>query len=293
MSVLSNYFIRFTEPYDLELWSTVRLPFEPKGWLKQMREDLRSALTHMRPEPNLVLESIYISKEPGYFDTENVLLYNVGPSYLKHLCKNGLSFRHLSQNPPTTQAPINDRYHHYQRYKLVPKSSVSIGMNDTEAIAKWNNLICPSLTTETRPHVFWSLMRQHPIETSEVPFQHNFGIDLILKVPFSRPINAVALIKPLLDGIISSFHSHDGSNLSLVSSRLADLTGIKESTITTLLMESKMAVLGQRCLIHPRVQGIQWNPADHLCSEVNLVVQYENISDWILSGLLKPTRVNT
>jgi hypothetical protein len=35
----------------VELWSAGRLQFEPKGWQRQMRDELRAALAEMRDDP--------------------------------------------------------------------------------------------------------------------------------------------------------------------------------------------------------------------------------------------------
>lgn len=61
----AHYSIRVSESTStVELWSTTRLPFdhfEPKNWVKEMRDELRLALKQLSPLPNSVLHAEYIS----------------------------------------------------------------------------------------------------------------------------------------------------------------------------------------------------------------------------------------
>jgi hypothetical protein len=43
----------------VDAWSTVRLPFEPIGWLREYRSELRSALRSMTASPTSVLYGEY------------------------------------------------------------------------------------------------------------------------------------------------------------------------------------------------------------------------------------------
>lgn len=62
-----KYFINYSEEIKtVELWSTKRLPFEPKDCLKDMREDLRKdlkKLTRSREEVLYVVINLQLVKQ--------------------------------------------------------------------------------------------------------------------------------------------------------------------------------------------------------------------------------------
>src|SRR4051812_38704168 len=92
----------------VEGWSTTRLPFEPKGWLRTYRDDLRSALRTMEAADDAALLAEYATPDDGFADLENVLLYNIGSGSYSHLCRRGLVCRRVRSA---------DRLHHV-RYRL-------------------------------------------------------------------------------------------------------------------------------------------------------------------------------
>ena len=70
---------------SVEATSTIRMPFEPKDWLKDMRTEVREAILGLRPQPVKGLYARYTSAEEGFFDVENILFYNIGPSVFRNL----------------------------------------------------------------------------------------------------------------------------------------------------------------------------------------------------------------
>lgn len=88
-----SYLIRSSVNRDfVELWSNVRLPFEPKGKLLEMRNSLREALKQVESKGNDLLHATFCSEVNEFFDLENILLYNVGRGPFAHLCRKGLCF---------------------------------------------------------------------------------------------------------------------------------------------------------------------------------------------------------
>ena len=80
------------EPACVELWSSVRVPFEPRAWVREMRDDLREAVRRLVARPGRLLHATYSSLEDDFVDTENVLIYNVGPAHLGSAARYGLRF---------------------------------------------------------------------------------------------------------------------------------------------------------------------------------------------------------
>lgn len=283
----SNYFIEGTEvkANNIELWSKIRLPFEPKGWLLDMKNSLRSALKGMQNAENRMLHAIYASKEEGYFDVENVLLYNVGTGSFSDLCRRGVCFERVFSSPIQPKSG-NDRFPHYHRYSLIELMEGPIYWTKEHSLVSWKDVSCPTLRGEIKPHSFWYAIKNGAVEVCgklEVP--RYIGLELKISAPKGTRINLAAAIKPLLDGIISGFHSHDGSYNSSVIGRVAQSLGEEESDIEEMLMDKSINVLGKRKLLHPFGKGIQWNPADGLCIVAKVYIDDKILgSNWSLDG---------
>ena len=70
------------DPESVQLWSAFRLPFDPKGQMRQARDDLRQALRQLVARGDQIIDATYTSLDSGFCDVENVLLYNVGAAAL-------------------------------------------------------------------------------------------------------------------------------------------------------------------------------------------------------------------
>ena len=77
---------------NVKIWSVTRLPFEPKGWLVDMRQQIRQDLKLLNLKKNTIFSAFYVSSDNSFCDVENVLFYNVGMSNFNNLTKNGLIF---------------------------------------------------------------------------------------------------------------------------------------------------------------------------------------------------------
>lgn len=138
---------------SVEVWSSVRLPFEPKGWLLDLRNDIRSAVKGIHGSDESVLHAQYVSAWEDFCDVENVLLYNVGPATFNHLCSRGLCFERGFAVPPSRED--SDAMPHYHRYALA-------GLDDEPRywvkgirLAEWAGVACPPPRNDGKPHTFW------------------------------------------------------------------------------------------------------------------------------------------
>lgn len=85
-------------------------------------------------------------------------------------------------------------------------------------------------------------------------------------------------MKALLDGIVASFHRHDGTgDVEELSSRVAGQLGSTPADVQRLLIEGP-AELGTRGLLHAFGREVQWNPADDLLVSVHLAVERADVS---------------
>jgi hypothetical protein len=88
----------------------------------------------------------------------------------------------------------------------------------------------------------------------------------VLEAPDDLPVNLAVIAKPLLDGVVAAFHAHDDTaTLEEIGGRVAAQLDVALDEVRALLGEDQMAILGTRRLVWPWRDGVQWNPADHLC----------------------------
>ena len=267
-----NYFIK--EPSfqsnTVEFWSDIRLPFQGNGSIKAMRDSLVEAIFQMNPNKNNILRASYHSKLKDFCDLENILLYNIEkPAVFKKLCRGGISLERTFDFGPCLGISGN-AFPHYHRYELVNKPYIR-HWRVQKILAHWENISISKITTDTKPAEYWKALKEDQISVLDEVSDGFFGIDIEIKIQEKSGFNLVSVIKPLLDGIIASFHAHQGENLELVSKRLAKSVDVDRQYIENLLLNKSQAVLGMRNLIHPYQNNIKWNPADERCMVINII----------------------
>ena len=227
-------------------WSVRRLPFEPRGWLKDYREELREGLRSLSKVDGTHLRAEYASPDRDFADVENVLLYNIGSGSYRHLSGAGLEVRRTRSN---------DARHHVS-YELTAESTAELFTG--EVLAKVS-LDAPP-THREKPGSWWAAMRER-LSTHVSERNTEYTVEVLIRGDASPFISAV---KPLLDGLISALHVHDGSNRDHVHAAFANHGDAVH--LWDLLNDPSTAVLGRRTLVRPHGGGIAWNPADDLCA---------------------------
>jgi len=284
---MRNYFIKSPQPNNntVELWSTKRLSFEPKDWLLEMKKDLKTVLMQLKSIDDAILYAFYSSRLQEYCDVENILLYNVGSGPFAHLCRKGLLIERKFELPPDCPSQLSSAPLHYHYYGIADKDACSQDWESDYLSAKWKNVPCPPLIGDIKPHAIWYTMKKGIADTYNcIDSSTPFGIQVTINAPAITRLNLSQTIKPLLDGIISAFHSHDGSNMEEITERLSKLIKSSKEDTAELLADSRKAVLSQRRLLHPFRQGLQWNPADDICVTAKVLLDTDN--DWSISGEL-------
>lgn len=89
-----------------------------------------------------------------------------------------------------------------------------------------------------------------------------FTVDVTLLVAW-RGIGTAGVVKPMLDGLVSALHRHDGSRRDDLLPRLARLGDPQQ--VWSALCAPAADVLGTRRLVRPHETNIAWNPADKRC----------------------------
>lgn len=264
MDIQNNYYIDYKKDH-VQLWSKERLQFEPKGWQLRMRDDLKSSLLRMIASKNTILYACYASSIREDFDVENILFYNVGSSAFSNICKDNLIFERSFDNPPVIQKSQyqNISFDHYQCYKITSESALQYVWGKTKTIAKWDDSICSRLSADSKPHDVWFNMANDKIDVLDNKIVKSyFGLNIILQLPTSIRANLTGLIKPLLDGITSSFHTHNGYDINEITERLSILLNVNREAIYNKLMNNSKAILGECRLLFKYRNSVMWNPAD-------------------------------
>jgi len=236
----------------VEAWSTVRLPFEPKGWLREYRSELQNALRSMRATAGSLLYAEYAPPEPAFVDLENVLLYNIGSGCYSHLAREGVICRRTLSN---------DGLHHVS---YVSTEETALLVPSGTIIARGQ---LTSMPIRNAPAHWWFSFRRQLEADGNRPFAGQFGV--VADAGLAWRGGLAPSVKSLLDGLVAALHVHDGSHHERVVSALNDL-GDGER-LWGLLNNREIAVLGERRLARPHGDKIAWNPADERCGHFALV----------------------
>lgn len=265
---------------SVEFWSVKRLPFEPDGWIKTARGELREAIGELSLQAGEILHAVYRSEERSFADVENILLYNVGTGHFAGLTSNGLRFeRSFIAPPPHSSLPKNSALHYHWYGPCLPGGTYAHWARG-DTLASWS---VPSVTLRPTPSAgdVWLGMKEAPSvttsETSQPP--DYFGLSVKVILPAGARVNLAVLVKTLFDGIIAGLHAHDGSKLDEVACRLATNLNAEPAHIRRALMDSRNTILGRRKLLHPFRQSVQWNPADDLLVAGELEVTRDSTAE--------------
>ncbi|MEV8562317.1 hypothetical protein AB0478_38935 [Streptomyces sp. NPDC051917] len=244
-------------------WSVGRLPFEPNGWQRRFRDELRLALRALEPERGHALVAEYDAPDDAFADVENVLLYNIGAGSYGHLLGPGLVCRRASST---------DGRHHV-RYTLVS----AIPDPDPEATVVIGDLAADLGAQLPRtPGEWWMRLRPRTTIRTGRPtadrVADSFALDLSVAGPDLPGRRAAGAVKALLDGVVSCFHAHDGSESDVLLPRLTSLGG---DHAWGRVCDPSSAVLGVRRLVRPHGKGIAWNPADERCHAFRVAFVYD------------------
>ena len=279
-----SYIIRKSD-LKVELWSSARLPFEPTGWKKEMRNELRNALRSSRSSSSGILYSYFASTKSEFVDIENILFYNIGAGAYRHLGMRGIVFG-KSVNVPHPGSQHDSEYDYYQCYFLSEPDEFLPEIEQGELLAEWNDVVCPILQGEKKPHTYWYTLHGDRIKVyGSSRNSDSIGIRVVLHAPSGASVNIAGSMKSMLDGLISGFHTHDGSSLEYVSDKLADYLRCDSHEIKERLSDDSLNVLGKRSLVGPFRDGIKWNPADERVLFSEILIGNESTTDsWAHEG---------
>jgi hypothetical protein len=241
--------------HSVEFWSDQRLPFEPKGTMLEARAALRAALRRLQADPRRGLIASYSSVESGFCDVENILFYNVGAASFAGLASRAIRFERHWSRPPLS--PCGRTFFHQHRYEVAEAATVR---PDVPSCSMSFPLSLPRMFE--KPHsVWWEAARA--VSHIRSPFTGPFALHVA--VDLRRPVsNLAAILKPLLDGLISALHRDRVPHPEVIR-RLSERMGWSLGEIEARLASPTTPLLGDRDLVSVYRDFVKWNPADELC----------------------------
>jgi len=261
-----------TSATAVEAWSEARLQFQPRGWQVQYRQALRNAIAGLDPRAGHGLLAEYLAPDDAFVDVENVLLYNVGTAVFAPVAATGITCR---------RGRASDDRHHV-RYRLVEAAPAPGGGPLIGRVAAGLGTKLPKSSGR-----WWAALPESAITPRDSRQSSDdgarFTVDVVLTSPDPARARLPGLLEPLLDGLISCFHTHDGTNASLLQERLA-AHGLPENT-WDLLVAATSNALGTRPLVRPSRNGVIWNPADDRCEAFRVRLQAG--SPWSIAAELR------
>jgi hypothetical protein len=155
-----------------------------------------------------------------------------------------------------------------------------------ETVAQLGPLSLPAITADLKPDAVWHAVAEGAVEPIDSAEGRRFAVVVDLRGPMSGSFNAAAVVKPLLDGVLSALHVHnEWATAHAPAERLGPRLNRDITEIEELLSDRHRAVLGSRAVVHLRGAGVQWNPADHLCVACELRVSPSR-GGWQLIGAI-------
>jgi len=224
-----------------------------------LRKDIREGLAQLSARPGGILTAELRTTASGFFDAENVLLYNVGAAAYNHLSEAGLAFIRREIEPPPCPQTLRAPPAYYHQYTIAERAP---GWPLSVELARWRFRI-DRMSSSTHPHDVWAAMRTGTVTTLGSAAPHSlYYLDVDIDLPPRRRVGGV--VKSLLDGIICGLHV-DTADDADAARLLADRLGWKQALITAELLDERSAVLGPIDLLRTYRDFVKWNPADDRC----------------------------
>jgi hypothetical protein len=240
------------------------VPFEPRSAeQRELRSELRERLRRLACREDEVLHASFFGTKPEHADVENLLLYNVDDSGAAFA--GGTLGVRFEAAPPERR--VGTRAFTFL-YRPVPRTDGFKLWKAGETLATWPAV---ALDRPSERAAVWLAFRT--ATRAAHPGRHDgpFGV----RVRLAGAGGAVALVKPLLDGIVAALQAHaDRTTLPAVAARLAAAAGAAPADVERLLADASGATLGVvPRLVHLRGSGFQLAPADDRCVAAEVLVE--------------------
>ncbi|MDQ6857488.1 MAG: hypothetical protein M3Z65_00660 [Chloroflexota bacterium] len=229
------------------------------------------------PQAGEILECTYRTIVSGELvDVENVLLYNVGLSCAAAKGMNGVRFARVDE--PIPRPPRAFEAHHYATYAVVAADTDPPGRARAAALVTWAGAAWPTGGAPTVGRLWRAIREAKPVvRRLDLPADAVFAIRADVPVR----VNPVHVMKPLLDAIVSAFHTDVRPTTQALLDLVAAQAGLDARRVGEMLRDERFNVIGSRKVVDLYRGGVKWNPADERCVAAEVVPRTD---DWPIFG---------
>lgn len=249
------------------------IPFEPKEVsLLEGRATIRWTLAGLRAQPGELLNGIVEGSAVEGTDLDNALLYNVGGS-ISAAVRYGVALERR-----TAAAGAGTRY----RYRLA--TGADLPSLDGERVVALDGVRLGRAPQGWLD--IWAAVRtSDAVAVLASAPSGDLAVRLRVGAPrFAGGANA-QFVKTMVDGVMTALHAHgDRSTAADVADRIAATIALPAREIAALLVDHERAALGTcRCLVVPRLRGVQCQPEDGRISALRIEID-RSATSWTISG---------
>lgn len=263
----------------VEVWSQRALSFDAKpAWQKRLVEKLRAALCRLPWSPDLELHATYGTDEPGRYDIENRLFYNVGSSAFSGEPRR-LSFERLREVPEERRPPTAAGYRHYATYDVRPTQAGFRHWKPASRLTTFERVPVSSISGDQASRLVWWAMKTAGIPPDSSPQADDpierFGLSVVLHLPPHDHVKLTSVVKPIFDGVIGSFHQGCSSQAAprcsaLLAPKLRTVVDDPGQIELQLTSTAGTQLPGPAFKVHST--WVQLDPLDELCDAGELTV---------------------
>ena len=180
-----------------------------RDWEKAFRREVQDVMRLLTAKEGEMLTAKYGSAGGDMVDTENAVFYNFNPP-VSQAVRHGVAFKTLSPDEMYTVFDVLGKkdYKHLYIYSIEPITPAPVEDSIIQPFARWRDIPVKTMRIQNAEYYFMA-MRENPecfLICCTGQINGDFGLNIRIRSPEKEPYNLMPLMKPLLDGIISSFH---------------------------------------------------------------------------------------
>lgn len=273
------------------LWDNRYIPYERlTPGQHAARDALRLRVRSLAATTGKILHASYAGFKPPNMDVENLVLYNIDATAggcFRSAARHGVRFEMAVG--PRRDPPSGRHFACSYQYRLISPGSDLSHWRPVRRLAGFTGADLGRFPSARRLEQVWLAIHHAEAQTADQPAAPAtpFAVFLTVGHPHAKTVGAdPELVKALIDGTVAAFQAHGNHGMATeIAARLASATGRPAGPIAQTLLNDRRAVLGTTdMLVHLRGNGVQWNPADHLCMAGQVLCQPALGGTWTLSG---------
>lgn len=275
LEIQASPFLVEAGPGLVRAWAPFRPPFQPRAASPALllRSSLRHAVGKLERSTDEILRCEYASSVTGLVDTENVLIYNLGPAHLATVGVVGVRFVRRPREAPPPPTPLNPASPiHYLEYGLGAPDSVD-QIRKESVLVDWHNAVWPRASGVPNVSELWLALKTGLLSVARTLHDPRapFGVHVEISARSAR-INPVIVLKPLVDAVVSAFHRQVDPDEEACAYVAKQSAGVDGQVVAALLRDDQYNLLGDRAVVGSYRGGVKWNPADERCVMAQVAV---------------------